>query len=145
MCNALHYLLDNIFIRFGLILYRQIVGIPMGTNCAPLVADLLLFCYERDFMLSLSDNKQTDMIEAFNPTSRYLDDHDLLNIDNPYFEQMVGQIFHTELQLNKANSSDTEAPFLDLNWSITNCILKFLLKSMINQMILILKIKFPIS
>ena len=88
----------------------------MGTNCAPLVADLFLFCYERDFMLSLSDNNQTDIIEAFNSTSRYLDD--LLNIDNPYFEQMVGQIYPTELQLNKASSSDTEAPFLDL--SITN-------------------------
>ena len=56
MCVALHYLLDNIFIRFGSKLYIQIVGIPMGTNCAPLVADLFLFCYEGDFMLSLSDN-----------------------------------------------------------------------------------------
>ena len=118
MCDALHYLLDNIFIRFGSKLYKQIVGIPMGTNCAPLVADLFLFCYERDFMLSLSDINQADIIEAFNSTSRYLDD--LLNIDNPYFEQMVGQICPTELQLNKANSSDTEAPFLDLNLSITN-------------------------
>ena len=118
MCDALHYLLDNIFIRFGLKLYRQIVGIPMGTNCAPLVADLFLFCYERDFMLSLSDNNQSDIIEAFNSTSRYLDD--LLNIDYPYFIQMVGQIYPAELQLNKANSSDTEAPFLDLNLSITN-------------------------
>ena len=85
----------------------------MGTNCAILVADLFLFCYERDFMLSLSDNNQTDIIEAFNSASRYLDD--LLNIDNPYFEQMVGQIYPTELQWNKTNSSDTEAPFLDLN------------------------------
>ena len=60
MCDALHYILDNIFIRFGLKLYRQIVGIPMGTNCAPLVA--VLFCYVRDFMLSLSDNDQTDFV-----------------------------------------------------------------------------------
>ena len=118
MCDVLHYLLDNIFIRFGSKLYRQIVGILMGTNCAPLVADLFLFCYERDFMLSLSDTYQADIIEAFNSTSRYLDD--LLNIDNPYFEQMVGQIYPTELQLNKANYSDTEAPFFDLNLSITN-------------------------
>ena len=118
MCDALHYLLDNIFIRFGSKLYRQIAGIPMGTNCAPLVADLFLFCNERDFMLSLSDNNQADIIEAFNSTSRYLDD--LLNIDNPYFEQMVGQIYPTELQLNKANSSHTEASFLDLILSITN-------------------------
>ena len=53
MCDALHYLSDNIFIRFGSKVYRQIVGIPMGTNCAPLVADLFLLCYERDLMLSM--------------------------------------------------------------------------------------------
>ena len=69
-------------------------------------------------MLSLSDNNQTDIIEALNSTSSYLDD--LLNIDNPYFEQMVGQIYPTELKLNKANSSYTVALFLDLNLSITN-------------------------
>ena len=62
----------------------------MGTNCDPVVADLFLFCYERDFMLSLSGNNQTDIIEAFNLTSRYLDD--LFNIVNTHFEQMVGQI-----------------------------------------------------
>ena len=66
MCDALHYLLDNVFIGFGSKLYRQILGIPMGTKCAPHVADLPLFCYERDFMLSLSDNIQTDIIEALN-------------------------------------------------------------------------------
>ena len=69
-------------------------------------------------MLSLSDNNQTDIIEALNFTSRYLDDS--LNIDIPYFEQMVGQIYPTELLLNKANSSDTESPFWDLNLSILN-------------------------
>ena len=56
MCEALTFLLDNIYIRFGSKLYRQIVDIPMGTNCAPLVAELCLFCYETDFMLSLSDD-----------------------------------------------------------------------------------------
>ena len=120
--------------RFGSKLYRQTVGIPMRTNCASLVADLVLFCYERNFMLSLSNNNQTDIIYAFNLTFRYLDD--LLNIYNPYFEQMVGQIYPTELQLKRANSSDTEAPFLDLNLSITNGIVSS--KSMINGMILIL-------
>ena len=74
MCDALHYILDNIFIRFGSKLYRQIVGISTSTNCAPLVADLFLFCYEGDFMFSLSHNNQTDIIEAFNSAPRYLDD-----------------------------------------------------------------------
>ena len=162
VCEALIYLLDNIYIRFGTKLYRQIVGIPMdtncaplvaelflfcyernfmtslsgvkqkeiqqiknlhikneknpipmGTNCAPLVADLFLFCYERDFMTSLSDVKQAEIIAAFKSTSRYLDD--LLKIDNPYFEGMANRIYPPELQLNKANTSDTEAPFLDLH------------------------------
>ena len=50
----------------------------MGTKCAPLVADLFLFCYERYFMLSLSEDTQSSDIEAFNSIYRYLDD--LLNI-----------------------------------------------------------------
>ena len=97
--DALSFLLDNIYIRFGTKLYRQIVGIPMGTNCAPLVADLSLFCYERDFMKDLSSDNQADVIKAFNSTSRYLDD--LLNIDNSYFEGMVNQIYPSELHLIK--------------------------------------------
>ena len=106
MCEALTFLLDNIYIRFGTRLFRQIVGIPMGTNCAPFVADLFLFCYERDFIMSLSVENQSEIIEAFSfSTSRYLDD--LLNIDNIYFDGLIGQIYPPELQLNKANSSDT--------------------------------------
>ena len=63
----------------------------MSTNCAPLVADLFLFCFVRDFMKDLSNDNQADIIKAFNSTSRYLDD--LPNIDNPYFEGMVNQIY----------------------------------------------------
>ena len=66
-------------------------------------------------MTSLSGDNQADIIEALNSTSRYLDD--LLNIDNPYFEGMVNQIYPPELQLNKANTSDTEAHILDLLFS----------------------------
>ena len=69
-------------------------------------------------MKSLSRENQADIIEAFNSTSRYLDD--LLNIDNIYFDQMVDRIYPKELQLNRANSSDTKAPFLDLNLCISN-------------------------
>ena len=69
VCDALTFLLDNIIIRFGTKLYRQVVGIPIGTNCAPIVAELFLFCYERDFMMSLSDDKQAYAIDASNTTS----------------------------------------------------------------------------
>ena len=86
----LTFLLDNIFIRFGTKLYRQVVGILIGTNCAHLFADLFLFCYEREYMMSLSGNKQTGVIDALNTTSRYLDD--ILNINNVHFDTMVSQI-----------------------------------------------------
>ena len=108
----------------------------MGTNCAPLVADLFLFCYERDFMMSLSDDKQADVIDAFNTTSRYLDD--ILNITNVYFDNMISQIYPSELQLNKANASDTEAAFLDLICQFL--MILFLPKFMINVTTLILKL-----
>ena len=69
-------------------------------------------------MMSFSDDKQADVIDAFNSTSRYSDD--ILNINNVYFDNMVSQICPSELQLNKANTSDTEATFLDLHLSISD-------------------------
>ena len=69
-------------------------------------------------MMSLSDDKQAGIHDAFNITSRYLDD--ISNIDNVYFDNMVSQIYPSKLQLNKANTSDTEATFLDLHLSISN-------------------------
>ena len=85
VCEALTFLLDNTYIRFGSKLYIHIVGIP--TNCAPLVADLFLFCNERDLMLSLSEDTQFDVIGA----SRYLDD--LLNIEHNFFDSMGNRIY----------------------------------------------------
>ena len=88
--------------------YFALISVQIYTKTAPLVDDLFLFCYERDFMLSLSDDNQSEVIEAFNSTSRYLDE--LLNIDNT-FDSMVDHIYPAELQSNKANVSDTEASF----------------------------------
>ena len=64
-------------------------------------------------MMSLSDDKQADVIDAFNTTSRYLDN--ILNINNVYFDNMVSQIYHSELQLNKVNTSDKEAMHLSIS------------------------------
>ena len=122
MSEALTFHLDNIYIRFGSKLYRQSVGIPMGTKCAPLVADMFMYCYERDFMLSLSDDNQSEVIDAFNFTSRYLED--LLNIDNNIFDSMANRIYPLELQLNKANVAHTEASYLDLHLSISDGFVK---------------------
>ena len=107
----------------------------MGTYFAPLIADLILFCYESDFMMSLSDDKQADIIDAFYTTSRHLDD--ILNINNVvFFDTMVSQIYPSELQLNKASISNSKAAFLDLHLSM----IFFLLKFMINVTTLILKL-----
>ena len=132
--EALTFLSDNIYIRFGPKLYRQIVGIPMGTNCASLVADLFLFCYQRDFVLSLSDDNQSEVIDAFSSTSRYLDD--LRHTDNNFFDSMVNHIYPSELHLNKANVSDTRPHFWIYIYLYRMVLLR--LKCMINEMTLIL-------
>ena len=82
VCDALSYLLDNIYSRFGTKLNSQIVGIPMGTKYAPFVADL----FKEIAWILL-----TMIIKAYNSNSRYLDD--LLNVDNPYFEGMVNHVY----------------------------------------------------
>ena len=112
ICDALIYLLNNIFIRVGTTskLHRQIVGIPMGTYCASLTAGLIYFPMKK-FMMSLSNDTQADIIEAFNSTSRYLDG--FLKIDHPYFAGMVSQINTSELQFYKSNTSESEASILD--------------------------------
>ena len=100
------------------ILKHCLLDILMGINCAPVVADLFLFRYETFFIKSLSRETLADIIEAFNPTFIYISD--LLNIDNIHVEQMVDRIYPAEFKLNEANSSDTEAPVLDVNFSINN-------------------------
>ena len=69
-------------------------------------------------MMSLSDDQQADVIDALNATSRYL--NDILSINNVYFDKKLSQIYPSELQLNKATTSGTEAAFLDLHLSISN-------------------------
>ena len=105
--------MENIYVQFEGMVYQQIVGIPMGTNCAPLIADLFLFCYEMEIMSNLHKSKRYDLKDMFYDTSRYLDD--IFTIDNPEFEKHIPDIYPTELQLNKANNSDKETSFLDLN------------------------------
>ena len=85
VCDALSYLLDNIYIRCPEVI-QPIFGIPMGTNCAPLAADLFLYRNDGDFMGSRNHDNQADVIESFNSTSRYLDD--FFDIDNSYSDGM---------------------------------------------------------
>ena len=56
LCEAFTFT-ENIYVQFNGMVYQQIVGIPMGINCAPLIADLFLYCYEREFMYDLHKSK----------------------------------------------------------------------------------------
>ena len=80
----------NVYVQFDCMVYQQIVRIPMGTNCATLLADLFLYCYERDFMSNLQKSKRFDLIDKLNDTSRYLDD--IFTIDKPEFSEHIPDI-----------------------------------------------------
>ena len=114
LCEAFTSLMENIYVQFDGIVYQQIVGITIGTECAPLIANLFLYCYERDFMSNLQKSKRVDLIDKFNDTSRYL--IDIFTIDNPTFAEYIPDIYPRELKFNKANTSDTETSFLDLKY-----------------------------
>ena len=97
--------------QFDGIVNQQVVGIPIGTNRAPPIADLFLYCDERDLLSNLKKSKRFDLIGKFNYTSRYLD---IFTIDNLEFAEHIPDIYPREFQLNKANTSDKETSFLGL-------------------------------
>ena len=77
----------KIYVQFESLVYQQIVGIPRGTNSAPLIEDMFLYYYEKDFMSNLHKSKKLDFVDMFN------DRHDILIIDNPQFETHIDLIY----------------------------------------------------
>ena len=74
ICKMVDFLIDNIFVKFGGSIYRQVIGIPMGTNCASLLADLFLYSYESDFFDNLIRSGHRRLARSFNLCYRYIDD-----------------------------------------------------------------------
>ena len=97
---------------FGGKVFQQIVGIPMGTNCAPLLADIFLYSYEADFIQSLVSTGKKKLASQFNFTYRYIDD--VLSINENY----LGQMYPAELEIKDTTESNTSASYLDLLLSI---------------------------
>ena len=96
----LNFLIDNIFVKFGGLVFQQIIGIPMGTNCAPLLADLFLYSYESEFIQNLQKNGSKKQCASFNLTYRYIDD--VLSINNSKFSEYLDitmQYIHLNLKL----------------------------------------------
>ena len=114
--KMLEFLVDNIFVVFAGKVFQQTVGIPMGTNCAPLLADIFLYSYEADFIQSLLSTGKKQLASRFNLTYRYIDD--VLSINNPEFENYLGQMYPAELEIKDTTESTTSASYLDLLLSI---------------------------
>ena len=94
LSEAFTFLMENICVQFDDMVYKHIVGIPMGTNCAPLITDLFFYCCERYFMLNLKKSKRLHLIDKFNDTSRYLDD--IFTIDIHEFVEHIPHIYQRE-------------------------------------------------
>ena len=93
----LEFLVDNIFVVFWGKVFQQIVDFPMGTNYAPLLADIFLYSYEAEFIQSLLSTGKKKLPSQFNFTYRYIDD--VLSINNPDFENYLGQMYPPELEI----------------------------------------------
>ena len=94
--TILEFLIDNIFVVFEGKVFQQIVGIPMGTNCALLLADIFLYSYEAEFIQSLLSHGKKQLASQFNFTYRYI--NDILSINNPDFHDYLGQMYPVELE-----------------------------------------------
>ena len=114
--SAVKYLIDNCYFTLGGQLYRQSIGIPMGSDPAPFMANLFLFYYENKWIRNL---KKTDLKRArrFCNTFRFIDDLIAIN-DHDEFERNFLEIYPPELQLKKENIDHHNASFLDLDISI---------------------------
>ena len=101
--SMLNFLIDNIFVEFGGIIFQQIIGIPMGTNCAPLLADLFLYSYESEFIQQLQKSCAKKQCHSFNLTFRYIDD--VLSLNNAKFGEYLDSIYPTELGIKDTTDS----------------------------------------
>ena len=132
----LEFLIDNIFVSFGGTLFQQVVGIPMGTNCAPLLAYLFLYSYESEFLQKLVKDKKIHESRAFNFTYRYIDD--VLSINNSRFAEFLPLIYPPELEVKETTDTASSASF----WTYTSnlmTVVNSVLKFMINGTTSILK------
>jgi hypothetical protein len=109
--DTLDYLIDNTFVSIGDRIFRQIIGIPMGTNCAVYLANFFLFTYELDFIRTLIAENKFDVLKAFANTFRYIDD--VLPLNNPFFETYLPSIYPHSLKVNLEQTGNT-VHFLDL-------------------------------
>ena len=116
------FILDNIYVKFGTKICKQVVGIPIGLDSGQDIANLLLYFYEREYLVNLS---KTDLNTAkkFKHSFRYIDD--LFSADFRGFSNHLNRIYPQALELTKSNSSDTVVDYLDITITSQNNVLFF--------------------
>ena len=123
-CNKvirlLRWLIDNIYVTFGDKCFRQVIGIPMGTDCAPFLANLFLFAYEFKW-LDKQRKHNRDVYKFFRYCGRYIDDLMLINNDGQ-MKKVMADIYPNELVLVPEDSDDQSCSFLDLQVVIKDSI-----------------------
>ena len=112
ICKMTEFLVDNIYVSFGGQLFRQMVSIPMGTNCAPLLADLFLYSYENEFLDKLIKEGKGKLARKFNLSYRYTDD--LISFNNRRLKEFISDIYPKELKISETTESTSVASYLDL-------------------------------
>ena len=104
--------MDNIYVRFGGQLFQQTIGISMGTNCVPSLADLFLCSYENEFLNKLIKEGKRKVARKFNLSYRYIDE--LISFNNKRFNEFVSDIYPKELTITETTESTSVASYLDL-------------------------------
>ena len=107
ICKMIEFLVDNIYVRFGGQLFRQMVGIPIGTNCAPLLTDLFPYSYENEFLDKVIKEGKRKLARKFNLSYRYI--HDLISFDNKRFKEFISDIYPKELTISETTESTSVA------------------------------------
>ena len=116
--NMLEFLLDNIFVILGGQIFQQTIGIPMGTDCVPLLADLFLYSYEAEFIQGLLKSGKKKLAQSFNFTYRYIDD--VLSLNNSKFSDYLYFIYPSELEIKDTTVSSKTTSYLDCLLEIDN-------------------------
>ena len=116
ICKMVEFLIDDIFVKFGGSLFSQVIGIPMDTNCASLLADLFLYSYESDFLDNMIRSGHRKLATSFNLCFRYIDDLIVFSIKK--FWEYVKDSYTSHLNVERTNQPDNLSSYLDLTFTI---------------------------
>ena len=114
LIDMFKFLMDNIYVKFRGVIYRQVIGIPMGCDCASKVADLFLYWYEHNY-ITLQVKNKNPVVHTLKHASRYIDDLTTPNINNKTVDIICNDIYPAELKIIVTNSSNLSTTFLDLD------------------------------